>query len=76
MATGDVAHRIELPGRNEFTCLAKNFNDMTQQLARQREHLLAAQIELENKVDSCAHELYSRQINSRFFLLNKNIFSK
>ncbi len=53
----DLTHRIELPGRNEFTYLAKNFNDMTRQLAQQRQYLLVAQAELENKVDTRTHEL-------------------
>ena len=57
VAKGDLAHRIQLPGRNEFTYLAKNFNDMTQQLAQQRQHLLMAQAELENKVETRTYEL-------------------
>lgn len=50
VAKGDLAHRIELPGRNEFTYLAKNFNEMTRELEQQRRKLLNAQAELENKV--------------------------
>lgn len=57
VAKDDLTHRIELPGRNEFTYLAKNFNDMTQQLAQQRQHLLFAQTELENMVDTRTREL-------------------
>jgi len=57
VARGDLTYRIELPGRNEFTYLAKNFNDMTEQLGQQRQHLLAAQAELEDKVDIRTGEL-------------------
>ncbi len=57
VAKDDLTHRIELPGRNEFTYLAKNFNDMTQKLSQQRQHLLSAQIELENVVDIRTREL-------------------
>ncbi|MCF6256305.1 MAG: ATP-binding protein [Gammaproteobacteria bacterium] len=57
VAKNDLTHRIKLSGRNEFTYLAKNFNDMTQQLTQQRQHLLLAQAELENKVDTRTYEL-------------------
>lgn len=63
VAKNDLAHRIELPGRNEFTYLAKNFNDMTRKLAQQRQHLLLAHTELENKVNTRTREL--RQANEK-----------
>ncbi|MEW5757242.1 MAG: ATP-binding protein [Pseudomonadota bacterium] len=57
VAKGDLTHRIVLPGRNEFTYVAKNFNDMTSELAEQRKALLHAQAELEEKVDTRTREL-------------------
>ncbi len=57
VAKGDLRHRIELPGRNEFTYLAKNFNEMTRELEQQREQLLEAKAELEYKVEARTREL-------------------
>lgn len=57
VAKGDLQHRIELPGRDEFTYLAKSFNDMTQKLEQKRQGLLLAQVELEDKVSARTREL-------------------
>ncbi len=54
---GELDQMIELTGRNEFTYLAKNFNDMTLELARQRQQILSAHAELENQVDMRTTEL-------------------
>jgi len=53
----DLTHRIALSGKNEFSYLAEKFNNMTQQLAEQREFLLSAQVELECKVEIRTREL-------------------
>ncbi|NOZ52639.1 MAG: hypothetical protein GXP08_05760 [Gammaproteobacteria bacterium] len=50
LARNDLTHRIVLKGRNEFTYLAKNFNQVTDDLAQQRSELLDARSELECKV--------------------------
>ncbi|MCF6237027.1 MAG: HAMP domain-containing histidine kinase [Gammaproteobacteria bacterium] len=73
---GDLSHRIQLLGRNEFTYLAKNFNDMTHQLAQQKQHLLTQQFELENKVDVRTNEL--QQANQKLKQVDegrKNFFA-
>jgi len=57
VAKGDLQHRIELPGRDEFTYLAKSFNDMTHKLEQKRQSLLLAQMELEDKVVARTSEL-------------------
>jgi len=58
LARGDLTHRINLKGRNEFTYLAKHFNKMTDDLAKQRNQLLESQLELENKVAERTQELH------------------
>jgi len=57
LATGDLTHRITLKGRNEFTYLAKHFNQMTDDLAKQRSQLLQSRSELEEKVVLRTREL-------------------
>lgn len=57
VARGDLQHRIQLPGRNEFTYLAKNFNEMTDELSAQRQQLLSAQQMLEQQVTLRTQEL-------------------
>jgi len=68
VSKGDLAHRIVLPGRDEFTYLAKKFNDMTQRLAEKRQSLLLAQSELEEKVESRTSEL--QQANDKLQLID------
>jgi len=58
VAGGDLEHRINIKGRNEFTYLAKKFNNMTDDLAKQRNELLEAKANLENKVEERTHELH------------------
>ncbi len=69
VARGDLEHRITLPGRNEFTYLAKNFNQMTEQLARQRAELLNAQTGLERQVELRTREL--QQANDKLSYLDE-----
>ncbi len=69
VAKGDLAHHITLPGRNEFTYLAKNFNQMTEQLSQQRNQLLDAQADLERRVDARTHEL--QQANDKLHRLDE-----
>ena len=58
VADGDLEHRININGRNEFTYLARKFNNMTDDLAKQRNELLDAKAHLEDKVEERTHELY------------------
>ena len=69
VAKGDLSHRIELKGRSEFTYLAKNFNEMTIELADQRQLLLNAQSELEQKVEARTRELQST--NKKLLLIDE-----
>lgn len=57
IAKGNLHHRIQLPGRNEFTYLAKNFNQMTDALATQRQQLQSAHESLEQQVVLRTNEL-------------------
>ena len=49
IASGDLGHRIGYKGRDELAQLARRFDGMADQLAAERERLLAAQSELEQK---------------------------
>jgi PAS domain S-box-containing protein len=49
IASGDLGHRVGYRGRDELAQLARRFDGMADQLAAQRERLLAAQSELEQK---------------------------
>lgn len=69
VAKGDLNHRISLPGHNEFTYLAKNFNDMTAALAQQHQQLLAAQTELENKVQARTYDL--QKVNNKLLHIDE-----
>lgn len=68
VSKGDLEHRIVLPGRDEFSYLAQNFNDMTGRLAEKHQSLLLAQSELEDKVDSRTSEL--QQVNDKLQLID------
>ena len=57
ISRGNLKHRIEIKGRDEFTYLAKNFNKMTDDLEFQRAELLRAHANLEGKVTERTREL-------------------
>ena len=57
IAAGDLNHRIELRGRDEFAHLADSFNGMAGDLERQRTALIQAQAGLEEKVRERTGEL-------------------
>ncbi len=57
VAAGDLGHRIELRGRDEFAHLADSFNGMAGDLERQRGALMQAQAGLEEKVRERTSEL-------------------
>lgn len=48
---GDLAHRIDLPGRDEFALLAGSVNTMAGELSRHREREAQLRHELERQVD-------------------------
>lgn len=57
IASGDLGHRIQLAGRDEFAHLAGSFNGMAADLEQQRTALIAAQTDLERKVRERTSEL-------------------
>jgi len=75
VAQGDLQHRININGRDEFTYVAHNFNKMTNNLAIQRTELLKAKANLEQKVEErtqALHEVNQRlqridQVRRKFF---------
>lgn len=69
VARGNLEHHITLPGRNEFTYLAKNFNQMTERLAQQQAQLLESQAGLERQVGERTREL--QQANKRLHALDE-----
>lgn len=50
VAKGDLSHRIQLGGRNEFTYLARNFNFMAASLEQEHTRLLEIQAGQEKKI--------------------------
>lgn len=58
LAAGNLSHRIEVPGRDEFAQLAACFNDMASDLETQRDQLHEAQRGLEFKVEERTEELH------------------
>lgn len=69
VAKGDLSHRIVLPGRNEFTYLAKNFNEMTAELNQHQQQLLETQSDLEQKVQQRTGEL--QEANTKLLALDE-----
>lgn len=75
VAKGDLTHRLTIKGRGEFAHLADYFNNMTDELARQRAKLLDAHAQLEEKVAIRTEELHEAntelvkadQIRRQFF---------
>ena len=57
IACGDLSHRIQLAGADEFTHLASSFNGMAADLEQQRAALMAAHTDLEAKVRERTSEL-------------------
>ena len=57
LASGDLSHRIEIRGADEFAVLAMRFNDMASDLERQRTALQEAHRGLERKVAIRTEEL-------------------
>ena len=57
LADGDLAHRIAIPGSNEFSCLGDSFNKMAADLETRRDELERAQRTLETKVEERTVEL-------------------
>ncbi len=69
VSKGNLQHRIVLPGQDEFSYLAKNFNDMTAQLEAKQEKLLLAQSELEEKVKERTQAL--QKVNNKLLFIDK-----
>ncbi len=61
LAAGELSHRIEASGRDEFAQLARRFNSMAADLERQRAQLEDARNTLETKVEERTEAL--RQAN-------------
>lgn len=63
---GDLAHRIDLPGRDEFALLAGSVNIMAGELSRHRERETQMRHELEQQVEertqALSHALQSLQL--------------
>ena len=75
LAAGELSHRIEASGRDEFAQLARRFNGMAADLERQRAQLEDARNTLETKVEARTEELrraneelqQTDRIRQRFF---------
>lgn len=57
LSSGDLSHRIEVSGRDEFAELGQSFNQMAEELASQHKSLENAQARLEEEVASRTEEL-------------------
>ncbi len=57
LAAGDLSHRIQLSGHDEFAGLARSFNGMADDLQMQRSQLNNAKVQLEKAVTTRTEEL-------------------
>ncbi|MFM9858033.1 ATP-binding protein [Pseudoxanthobacter sp. M-2] len=57
VARGELDHRVAVTGNNEFTALARSFNEMARALEAQRAGLVAARDRLEAEVEQRTGEL-------------------
>ena len=57
VATGDLSYRIQLEGKDEFSQLAKKFNDMASSLEQQQKALIEGRSILAKEVDIRTEEL-------------------
>ena len=77
LTSGDLSHRIEIKGADEFAVLAMRFNDMAAELERQRAALQDAHRGLERKVAMRTEELRrANETLKQTDLIRRNFFAE